>query len=269
MTLNPWSSIQVPDQVLSIPGMLSDEEKRYLIWLTSCAYQGWGAIVDLGCWLGCSSAALAEGLKRSKRLNCVESRDLFAWEPSYMEQCYPANLAQDADFQPLFESFTAPFRNWISVERADLMTHRWLRGPIEILFIDAAKSWDLTNKIFETFGPHIIPNKTRVILQDFRHYSTTWLPLIMDSRGDLWREVEAVEEGWTVTFIALKEVLGVDGIKLPLTAGDFSFELAENLFARRIDASNGEARRSYQLGLRELAVTAGRLDIADSVQFGP
>ena len=68
MPSKSWSSIRLPDELRSIPAMLSDEEKQYLVWLTATAFEGWGAIVDLGCWLGSSSAALAEGLKRGSSL---------------------------------------------------------------------------------------------------------------------------------------------------------------------------------------------------------
>ena len=183
-----------------------------------------------------------------------------------MEHSYSANLPQGADFQPLFERFTTAYRNWITAHRSDLMTLRWQSGPVEILFIDAAKSWEMTSKIFQLFGPHIVPGKTRIILQDFRFYLTAWLPLIMDSRPDLWREVEAVDEGWTHTFVALKEVLGPEGIQLPFMPEDISFDIAEKIFTRRIAASKGEARRSFQLGFREVALAAQRQDVADAME---
>ena len=252
-TTRPWTEIKLPQEILTIPGMLSQEEKQYLIWLTSQAYEGWGAVVDLGCWLGCSSACLAEGLRRAQRPERVHSCDLFVWETSYMEQCYPAKLPQGADFLPVFERFTDTYRDWIDVSRVDLKTHAWTGGPVEILFIDAAKDWNLTNAIFQSYGRQIMPGKTRIVLQDFRHHFTFWLPLIMDSRQDLWQEVESVETGWTVTFVARKDVLGIGGLQLPYSASDFDFEFGTQIFQSRIDAARGEAREFYRQGQRQLA----------------
>ena len=57
---NPWAELSLPPEITKMRSMLSHEEKQYLVWLTAVKFEGWGAIVDLGPWLG-SSAALAEG----------------------------------------------------------------------------------------------------------------------------------------------------------------------------------------------------------------
>jgi hypothetical protein len=262
----PWASIALDPELQAIPGMLSEEEKRYLSWVASDQYEGWGAIIDLGCWLGCSSASLAQGLKRAGRTEKVESRDLFLWEPCYMEACYQANLPQDADFLPLFRQLTAPYRDWISVQKSDLRVDSWTGGAIEVLFVDAAKDWNLFNQIFATYGQAIVPEKTRVIFQDFRYRSTYQLPLATDSRPDLWRELEAPDDGWTTTFVATKDVLGPGGMALPYADEDFSFDVAKRIFDRRIAASRGTARQYFQEGLLGIAQRASQDAVAHALQ---
>ncbi len=214
--------------------MLSAEEKQYLCWLTAEQFEGWGAVVDLGPWLGSSSASLAEGLKRRGSDAKIHSIDLFRWEPAYMEPVAPTGLADGADFLPVFERETAAYSAWISPHKKDLTTFSWDGGPIEILFVDAAKSWELTNAIFRGFGPFIVPGKTRVILQDFRYYETHWLPLIFDSRPDLWEEIESVEEGHTVTFLPLKPLNIPAGIQTDYSEDAFPLAAAECLLRKRI-----------------------------------
>ena len=60
----PWKRLSLPDSVTRVKSLLGPEEQQYLTWLTSEKYQGWGAIVELGAWLGSSSVCLAEGLRR-------------------------------------------------------------------------------------------------------------------------------------------------------------------------------------------------------------
>jgi tetratricopeptide (TPR) repeat protein len=209
----PWSDVDIPEAVAAVPAMLSVEERRYLIWATAATYQGVGAVVDLGPWLGGSSVALAHGLERSGKPGKVQSFDLFEWNPGYMSE-YACELREGDDFQPLFERTTAKFADRIQGHRMDLMQGRWDGGPIEILFVDAAKSWELWRRIVEVFGPALVPGKSRVIHQDFRHPFCPWLPISCDSQPDTWRQTEAVEDGCTVAFRPMRAIRATDAPRL-------------------------------------------------------
>ncbi len=232
-----------------IRAMLSEEEKQYLTWLTAEKFEGWGAVVDLGPWLGSSSAALAEGLKRRGMNTKISSFDLFRWEPDYMEAVAPKGLKEGDDFLSLFMREIGDYAGWIDVRKQDLMQYSWNGGPIEILFVDAAKTWDLTNAIFRGFGRQLVPGRSRVVLQDFRHHTTHWLPLIFDSRPDLWKEVESVEDGWTVTFVPRKLLFGPAGIHTDYSEQAFPLEAAEHLLRGRLA---GESPSNRHLILRSL-----------------
>jgi hypothetical protein len=260
----PWQEILLPADLTAIPAMLTPEEKQYLVWLTSERYAGWGAIVDLGPWLGASSAALAEGLRRAGRAERIQSLDLFVWEPAYMEQSAPCGLGPGADFLPEFERQVAPYRRWIEPARTDLLGYRWTGGPIELLFVDAGKSWELTNAILRSFGPHLVPGKSRVILQDFLFHQTHWLPLIFDSRPDLWRETEQVEDGTTVTVIPvapLDELAQAD-----YGEEQFPFPTAEPLLRGRLDRTRGARRDRLMLTLYRKALIEGETEAAGELR---
>ena len=77
---NPWKEISLPPELTNMRSMLSEDEEQYLVWLTAVKSEGWGAIVDLGPWLGSSSAALA-GAEEADRRTKSEA-DLFKWERS-------------------------------------------------------------------------------------------------------------------------------------------------------------------------------------------
>ena len=230
----PWKNLSLPAQLTRIRSMLSDEEKQYLMWLAAEKFEGWGAIVDLGPWLGSSSSAFAEGLKRRGKPNKIFSLDLFKWEPGYMQAIAHENLDEGDDFLPLFMREIGDYTAWVEPQKQDLSHYVWSSGPIEILFVDAAKTWELTNAIFRGFGAHLIPGRSRVVLQDFRHHTTHWLPLIFDSRPDLWKEIESVEDGWTVSFVPRKLLFGPAGIHTDYSEEAFPLEVAEHLLRGRM-----------------------------------
>ncbi len=234
MNGRPWARVAVPASVSAVPAMLSREERQYLTWLTSERYEGWGAVVDLGPWLGGSTAALAEGLRRRGKGGVVHSLDLFRWEPDYMGAVAAEPLAEGADFQHVFARHTAPWAGFIEARQADLSRFQWDGGPIELLFVDAAKTWDLANAILAGFGDHLVPGRSRVVLQDFRYHETHWLPLIFDSQPEVWREVEAVRDGWTVTFELLQPLRSPDRPHRIWSDADFPLEVAEPLLRRRM-----------------------------------
>jgi tetratricopeptide (TPR) repeat protein len=240
-----------------MPKMLSKDEVQYLIWVTSEAYEGFGAVVDLGPWLGASSAALAEGLRRRGSDAKVHAFDLFAWHSDYMEQYVHEGLRHGDDFMPVFLRETSAHAQWIEARRMNLLEGSWDGGPIEILFVDAAKSWELLDAILRVFGPHLVPGRSRVVHQDFRHPWSHWLPLVCDSAPEVWREVEAVQVGDTVTF-RLEQALAETSPWPPSFGEDsFSAEVSKRVFAARIAASEGANRKNYRLGLLRKLIWEG------------
>src|SRR5262245_39125998 len=246
----PWTSLSLPHELMRIPSMLTEEEKQYLVWLTACRYEGWGAVVDLGPWLGSSSAALAEGLKRrGGGKEKVVSIDLFEWCRSYMQSVASEDLQDGDDFLPAYLREIGDYSRWIEPQKHNLMTYRWMGGPIEILFVDAAKSWDLTNKILQEFSEYLVPNRSRIVLQDFKFPLCHWLPLIFDGRPDLWQEVENVGIGTTVTFTPLRPLKSDGGIRSSYSDDLFPIESAERILRDRMSREDPENRYRVLLSL--------------------
>jgi len=59
----PWRDIAAPEEIHSVPTMLSPEEQALLYTLARDHAGGEGAIVDAGCFLGGSSVALLAGVR--------------------------------------------------------------------------------------------------------------------------------------------------------------------------------------------------------------
>src|SRR5262249_37972012 len=77
-----------------LPEMTNYNEQEYLRQYASKTYSGAGDIVDLGCWLGATTIALAQGLAENRKGSSLTTKihayDLFVWQTwmdRYADQC--------------------------------------------------------------------------------------------------------------------------------------------------------------------------------------
>ncbi|HWC98106.1 MAG TPA: hypothetical protein VG456_15205 [Candidatus Sulfopaludibacter sp.] len=237
----PWKQVVLPAEATRIKSTLSLEARQYLTWLTSARYEGWGAIVELGTWLGGGTAALAEGLRIRGRAEKIQTYDRFEWEP-YMAALAASDLAPGGDFLACTLREISDYLPWADVHRADLCESDWAGGAIEILVVDVLGGWELANAVLKTFGPFLIPGRSRVVLASFRSPHDYCLPLIFDSRPGVWQQTEALDADQLVTFIPLKSLFGPAGIDTDYSEASFPLATAETLLRNRM-ARESEADR--------------------------
>jgi hypothetical protein len=161
--------------------MTSRQEQQWLRRYAARTYRGIGAIVDLGCFLGATTIALAEGLalNRKAKRKQIHAYDLFTWNEGYEAWAKGKEVeglfAVGGSFLPEFLRRTQKWRDYIVIHEGDLRHARWETGPIEFLFIDAMKSPEVATAIASEFFPHLVPAKGYVAHQDFPHCSTPWI----------------------------------------------------------------------------------------------
>jgi hypothetical protein len=175
--------------------MTSRQEQQWLRRYAARSYRGTGAIVDLGCFLGATSIALAEGLALNTKAKHkqIHAYDLFTWNEGYeawargreVEGLFTAG----ASFLPEFLKRTEKWRDYIVIHEGDLRHARWEHGPIEFLFIDVMKSPDLATAIASNFFPHLVRGNGHVAHQDFSHCSTPWIHILTFRLRDYFRFV--------------------------------------------------------------------------------
>lgn len=164
------------------PGMITRYEWAWLHWWAANRYQGRGAVVDLGAWMGSTTVALGEGLAHNAAAGDearVHAFDLFTWEP-FMDAYAALGLEPGESFLGHFEANTAHLGNLVTVHAGDLATAGWTGGPIELLLNDASKTIGLSRAIHRDFVPHLEPGSW-VMEQDFGHWLTGWV-VIADHR---------------------------------------------------------------------------------------
>lgn len=172
-----------------ILGMTSLEEQVFLEDYARNEYSGRGEIVELGCWFGSSTISLAMGLEDNSSITNKKQRihayDIFVWSPdSNMQQSVNGTALegkyQDGDsFLDEYRQRISPWNDLVQVYPGDLTELGWHQPPIEFLFIDAMKSWELANSILKNFFPCLVPKVSLVLHQDFAHFYTSWIHLIM------------------------------------------------------------------------------------------
>jgi hypothetical protein len=186
------------------PTMLDGPEVRLLKWLARAAYRGDGAIVDLGCWLGGSTAALVDGLRENTRPAArsrrVQTYDRFRWDRLYDRYKLGFTHEPGESFLADFERLVAPWRQDVDLHVGDIASAQWQGGPIEILFVDIMKDPSAAKAVALNFFPHLIPNRSYLIHQDFKCDFTFWIHLLMYPLRDHVVPVLNLADACTVVF---------------------------------------------------------------------
>ena len=206
-TLGPEPDNSVASSENWIPktvGMVSASEMAFYC-ESSARYAGReGKIVDLGCWMGATSIALARGLLPQGSKDCGSQERVFGFDVFQWEDWMPAKKAYCV--YSAGESFLPEARRMIrdygggrvDLIKADLRRYKWDGGPIKILLVDAMKSENLAVQIARTFFPSLSPGAL-LIHQDFKHYFTGWIHLIQYRLRNYFQFDRSVPPG-TVAF---------------------------------------------------------------------
>jgi hypothetical protein len=254
MNAKPWLAPNAQAGSYAL-GMLGLEERKLLYQLARNSYTGEGAVVDLGAFCGASTCCLAAGLRDNPRAvgHHVDSYDCFiANEPylvDFIRMQFGEAIELGQSFAAIFRRATAEFADLIEVHAGDLLEQSWPSGaPIEILFIDVAKTLALSGKVLTEFFPRLVPRKSIVIHQDFYHPTAFYLPVVMDF---LWDHFSLIEAGrdWSVVF-RLEEAIPQEKLRI---ASLYKFSFVQQQAAlRRMMRRVGMPGRDY-LRLSECA----------------
>jgi predicted O-methyltransferase YrrM len=178
----PWNDpgFEAPAEIFTVTGMLNDFEKRMLYWVTLNRYAGWGAILDMGSYLGGSTICFAAGLRERGLPGPIHAYDFFRLGPFELERDFADNPPPELKTRHIFDENLRDYRDLLVVHEGNLLETTWTEGPIEILFVDIAKtpeSWDhVTQHYFSALAPGSL-----VILQDYLYpESGAWHHVVME-----------------------------------------------------------------------------------------
>lgn len=232
-------------------GMTSRQERDFVRHYAAHDFTGEGAIVDLGCWMGSFTLPLAFGLRKNPHLSGrkigLHAYDLFRWQ-DWMNQSlaktrWAGRYKEGDDFRDAFVEQVAPVADLVTIHAGDLNKETWDHNEaIEYLVIDAMKSWELTNSVVRNFFPALRPRLSLVHHQDFVHYYTPWIHLIMHRFRNYFEPLTYVPEG---SFIfTYREAIPRALLEKPYGFDDFSAEEAADAFEYSLTLVPAEAREN-------------------------
>lgn len=162
----------------NVPTMLSHEESLLYFWLTSQWATGCGAIVDLGCFVGGSTARFAAGHQDAGLTSQIHAYDKFGVSQGLRDEVlYPAGATPfEGDTSlPAVREFLAPWAEHITLHKGNIQDIGWTGDPIEILAMDASKSTKTQDQMARDFYPALRAGQSIVIQQDFLHWRQPWI----------------------------------------------------------------------------------------------
>ena len=218
-------------------GMSTDFELCLLETYAREVFKGKGKIVDLGCWYGATTLCLARGLAANTRAvgyRTIEALDLFEWEswmdPIAQELCLPRQYEPSQSFYEDVKNLLSPYCPMVNVQRQNLLQYQPPPEPIEMLFIDAMKTWELAAKIITCFFPLLMKRKSYVIQQDFAFYHSVVATnhLLMWRLRDYLQCVHHVPCSPGVVFFCVKPLHPSE--LPPLTPDSFTAEMVDEAY---------------------------------------
>lgn len=206
--MNSWSRFnadsylarQCPSELFLGRGMLSLGEVKALFTAAADFYRGAGRIVDAGAFAGMSAHSFACGVRANPLQIAgpvIHSYDKFVADDDYVAD-YLRNVfytarsaagavkevlhapAQGEDFLHVFWHQNQRYADLIRAHQGDFGQQPWNEGPIEILFVDVAKTRALHDHMLRTFMPSLLPGESILIQQDYNHVWHPYIHLAME-----------------------------------------------------------------------------------------
>lgn len=195
----PWTETKTPAS-LDIPkGMVGPRERACYYWLGKNWLSGQGTLIDAGAFLGASTLCFATGAadaghKDFKGRPLIHAYDYFKVVDQYVGEAISRDfrpIKNGESYLDIFQAQTAAHANLIEPHPGNFLSHKWHGDPVEVLFIDIAKTADLNSHAIAEFFPHLIPGRSVLVHQDYFH---CWHPYIHISMEFLADEFEMVDE---------------------------------------------------------------------------
>lgn len=167
-------------------------EAQMLYVLARDWYDGNGAIVDCGAFLGKSAALLAQGImdnpRVANRAPLIHSYDWFRvcdnHDVDFIRQVTGSELGVGHSSRALFDGLTRKWSSLIQVHEGNFLDQTWTGGDIALLFIDVCKSPALNAHLLTTMFPALTPMTSIIVQQDYHHLHHPVIHLSLETLSD-------------------------------------------------------------------------------------
>lgn len=181
-------SDQIPPELrfCELPGMINDRERQLYYHIVKHCLSDAGQIVDAGCFLGASSRIFGEGLRAKGAASDirVHSYDLFRNTNTAHDKFLQPAPPRKSDLLPYFMQNIRPVAERINIYPGNFLDTQWTGSPIELCFVDIAKSPALNAHVYASFSGSWIPGYTYYLQQDFVHLEAPWVQYVIGFLAD-------------------------------------------------------------------------------------
>jgi len=268
-----WDDVVLSDQVDQYATMLTHDERRLLHWLARDVWEGWGAIVDAGCFLGGSTAGFASGLSSRTAPAApggptppMWTYDLFLADDFAVRSGHLSRwpeLEVGDSFRHVFDELLGDLGRFTRVREGDITAEQWDGGQIEILFLDVLKAPEINDVVHARFLPSLVAGRSVLVQQDYVHGMLPWIHVTMELLDDAVEQIGDVAGSRVyavtseITEARLAEILPLNE-RVPAAR-------QEELMAQAVDRASGDARGMLLLGQANLLRAHGKLDEAAAI----
>ncbi len=212
----PWSTIDDPE-IKGLVAFTFLEERKIALWLARDYYRGEGEIIDGGAFFGGSALSLAAGLRVNavvpdgQKGSRIHVFDNFTWDSWINKKHLPDDVRFGTSFLNIFHDTVRKYEDLLIIHPGNIEQRSWRHGPIELLFVDCAKSFTANAAIMELFFPHLIPGRSIVNQQDYAIVSRlVWLHASMEYFCDKFEELGIGMSGGTSLFRLIEPITAED-----------------------------------------------------------
>jgi hypothetical protein len=187
----------------AIPAMTTDAEREFYYRIVREA-AGKGAIVELGAWLGASTAYIAAAIRDSGFAPKAHVYDKFLSKPGHVRkvEAFYAKHDKPIPTGPSLEQFKAnlgPLLDYVEVHPCQIERMEWSGEPIAVLITDAPKRVPAISPVLTTLRSALQPGAI-MAWQDFCHFPSYEIPACLYRIRQHLEFVEAVVPGTTLAF---------------------------------------------------------------------
>lgn len=249
LTGKPWNrpGFEAPPEIFLPKGMLGDEERRCLYYLGRNLLTPNGNIIDAGAYIGSSGFCLAAGAARNPHRPTtrpvVHSYDYFMAFDEYVAAEITATmrpLGQEENYLDVYLFQTGMYKELVKPYAGDFLSYNWSGDPIDVCFIDVAKTQELNSHAIKQFFPSLKPGHSVVVQQDFYHCWHPYIHIGMEILGDYFDLVDGYVK-WQSRVYQLREAIPGELIDR-LAAWDVSLDEEVAMLDRFIAREEGDMK---------------------------
>lgn len=249
-----------------IPAMTTDAERECYYRLVRGGADK-GEIVELGAWLGASTAYIAAALRDAGVARKAHVYDKFQVKPSHekkLKAFYGDGKAPKAPSLDQYRANLGPLLEFVETHPGQIEELRWRLGKIAVLISDAPKRVPAISSVLTTFRGALEPGAV-MAWQDFCHFPSYDIPACLYRIRSHIEFAEAVVPGTTMVFHVTSPWTAGEVSRDALTPKRWTADEIDKAWAYWLKVVPAEKASLFECGRALFLIDLGKLDPAKAL----